>query len=56
MEKPDSFCAMVVSLVRTVEESTYMRYQVIFDEDYHDKALDWVRSHCSEKGKPNVTW
>ena len=32
----------------------YVRYQVIFDEDYCDKALDWVRSHCSEKGKPNM--
>ena len=25
----------------------YVRYQVIFDEDYRDRALDWVRSNSS---------
>ena len=32
----------------------HVRYQVVFDEDYRDKALDWVRSHSSVKGKPNM--
>ena len=32
----------------------HVRYQVIFDEDYRDKPLDWVRSHSSVKGKPNM--
>lgn len=32
----------------------HVRYQVMFDEEYHDKALEWVHSHCSVKGKPNM--
>ena len=32
----------------------HARYQVMFDEEYRDKALEWVRSHCSVKGKPNM--
>ena len=32
----------------------YVRYQVIFDEDYRDRALDWVHSNSSVKGKPNM--
>ena len=32
----------------------YVRYQVISDEDYHDRALEWVHSNSSVKGKPNV--
>ena len=31
---------VLLSLVRTVEGSTGDSYQVIFDEDYHDRALD----------------
>ena len=31
-----------------------MRYEVIFDEEHRDRALDWVRSHSSVKGKPNM--
>ena len=31
-----------------------MRYQVMFDEEYRDKALEWVGSHCSVKGKLNM--
>ena len=33
----------------------HARHQGLFDEDYHDIALDWVRNHSSVKGKPNVT-
>lgn len=32
----------------------YVRHQVIFDEGYRDRALDWVRSNSSVKGKPNM--
>ena len=32
----------------------YTRYQVMFDEEYRDIALEWVRTNCSIKGKPNM--
>jgi len=41
---------------RFIEDSRgkHARYEVIFDEEYHDRALDWVHSHSSVKGKPNI--
>jgi len=32
----------------------HVKYEVIFDEEYCDRALDWVHSHSSVKGKPNM--
>jgi len=29
-----------------------VRCEVIFDEEYCNRALDWVRSHFSVKGNP----
>lgn len=31
------------------------RYIAIDDEEYHDKALKWIRENASAKGKPNMT-
>ena len=32
----------------------YVGYQIMFDEEYHDRALEWVHSHYSVKGRPNM--
>jgi len=33
----------------------HQRHDALDDEEYHDLALEWVRSHAFVKGKPNMT-
>ena len=34
---------------------SYTRYVVVMDEEYRDKALEWVRANSFVKGSPNLT-